>query len=137
MKKFSIILIALLIAAPLSSILMGLVDSLISLNDEPVSDNYAGTISTLVAITLYQIPIYLVVGIPVTLIIDFLTKLLGLKKNSKVYLFQFLLYSTSVMVPAYILGANNIWNYLLVGIPVHTYFLLLFWLRLRTIKIQF
>ncbi|MGE7610348.1 hypothetical protein ACQKML_27820 [Peribacillus frigoritolerans] len=134
MKKLYLIPISILIAAPLSSFFSASIDSLISLNEELPKDEYFPFLNGVIIVTLYELAIYCIIGIPVTLIIDAITYLVGLRTDLKAYLLQFSLYSISAITLAYILLTDNYWAYLIVGIAVHTYFHILFFLKRKYSK---
>ncbi|MEB2494581.1 hypothetical protein SOP93_26215 [Peribacillus frigoritolerans] len=129
MKKLYLIHISILLAAPLSSFLSASIDSLISLNENLPKDEYSPFLNGIIVGILYELAIYCIIGIPVTLIIDTITYFVGLHTNLKVYLLQFSLYTISAITLAYILDSDNFWAYLMVGIAVHTYFHILFFLK--------
>ncbi|MDM5293001.1 hypothetical protein QUF81_07290 [Peribacillus simplex] len=129
MKKIYLIPISILLAAPLSSFLSALIDSLISLNEDLPKDENFPFLNGVIIGTIYELVIYCIIGIPVTLIIDTITYFVGLHTNLKVYLLQFSLYTISAITLAYILDFDNFWAYLTVGIAVHTYFHILFFLK--------
>lgn len=135
MKQFSIIILAILISAPLSSFIGVVIDYLSmteSLREEYYKYNSLDW--DLVAVAFFSIPVYLIIGIPVTLIIDFLTKKIGLITTFKKYLLQLLLYSLSAIGLASIIFSNEFEVYGFIALFVLTYFHVLFYLRLRYLK---
>ncbi len=92
---------------------------------------------SVIIVALYEVPIYIVVGIPVTLLIDFVLKLPVASNTNKLYLFQFLLYSLAAAFFGLYLyfTVNENWNnvglFILSIIAVYTYFHILFFLRKR------
>lgn len=130
MKKFLIILITILLSAPLSSLL-----SYLTLN--LMMDDDSNFWLSVIIVVIYEVPIYFVVGLPVTLLIDFVLKLTGASKTKNVYLFQLLLYSLVAAffgLYLYFTGNEN-WNNvamaILALIAVYTYSHILFFLRKR------
>jgi len=91
----------------------------------------------LIIVAVYEVPFYIIVGIPVTLLIDFALKLTNASSTKKLYLFQFLLYSLSAAFFGlyFYFTVNDNWNNveiaILVVIAVYTYFHILFFLRKR------
>jgi hypothetical protein len=135
MKKFFIILISVLFAAPLSSLLSHVILNLMMSDNFSYNEHWS-FLSSLIIVAVYEVPIYIVVGIPVTLLIDFVLKLKKLPSIKKLYLFQFLLYSLSaIFFWIYFITENrnveNVEILILIVIAVHTYFHILFYLRKR------
>ncbi|WP_026565401.1 hypothetical protein [Bacillus sp. UNC41MFS5] len=126
MKKFFIILIAIVLSAPLSSLL-----SLAILNFN-IDDNYEWGNAIFVAA--YEVLIYFICGIPVTLLIDFVIKLTVVSNTKKLYLFQFLLYSLAAGFFGLYLNWNNVEMIIIAIIAIYTYFHILFFLRKRFMK---
>lgn len=127
MKKFLIILVAVLLSAPLSSLISSLIAGLI-MGD--VSSFLLGVI----IFTIYEVPIYIVVGLPVTLLIDFVLKLTGVSNSKNKYLYQFLLYSlVTVVLGLYLYSVNENWNntvlVIISTVAIYTYFHILYFLR--------
>ncbi|HZH59534.1 MAG TPA: hypothetical protein VEY70_08170 [Metabacillus sp.] len=133
--KNPLILLAILIAAPLSSLISVIIDYFSmteSLREEYYEYNHPFGDFAVVAIG--SIPVYLIIGIPVTLIIDLLTKKIGVTTTYKVYLLKFFLYSLSSIGLASLLPSNEIEAYGFIALFVLTYFHVLFYLRLRYLK---
>jgi hypothetical protein len=138
MKKIFIILISILFATPLSSLSFNIILHLMALPESLQKDYYEywsfwGSVLT---VAIYELPIYIVIGIPITLLIDFILKLTKKKNNTqRLYLYQFFLYSLSAAVVGAILVSVeyiNIGIIIPVTIAVHIYFHILYYLRKRT-----
>lgn len=135
MKKFSLIILAILIASPLSS-LIGIIYGYFSMNESLREEQlkYSSPFSNFILVAIGSIPIYIIIGIPVTLIIDLLTKKTGVTTTYKVYFMQLFLYSFSAIGLSSILVSNELGAYGFILLFVLTYFHVLFYLRLRYLK---
>ncbi|QTC40437.1 hypothetical protein I7V34_14785 [Bacillus sp. V3] len=117
MKKFIVLGLSIAAAAPLSAILLVLSD--VFLKGEEYS--LAMIVGSIMTITFYEIIIYLVVGIPVTLIINFIKKRL-IKNQTRDYLVTVALYLIPALLVAYLLLEGlTVENLAFVLIPVYVY----------------
>jgi hypothetical protein len=137
MKKFFIILISIFIAAPLSSLSFNIILHLMALPESLHKDYYEywPFLGSVLIVALYELPIYIVVAIPITLLIDFVLKLTKITNTKKSYLFQFFLYSLSATVFGALLASAVYINkgiFVPVTIAVHIYFHILYYLRKRS-----
>ncbi|MEL3970794.1 hypothetical protein AAEO50_00740 [Rossellomorea oryzaecorticis] len=116
-KKFIVLGLSIAAAAPLSAILLVLSDIILK-GEEYSLAMIAGSIMT---ITLYEIVIYLVVGIPVTLIIDFIKKRM-INNKTRDYLVTVALYFIPALLVTYLLlDGITVENLTFVLIPVYVY----------------
>lgn len=117
LKKLIILGLSIAAAAPISAILLVLSD--VSLKGE--EDSLTMIVGSIVIITLYEIIIYLLVGIPVTLIIDFIKKYI-IKNKTKDYTVTVALYFISALFVTYLLlDEITVENLTFVLIPVYVY----------------
>ncbi|MFZ7942738.1 hypothetical protein [Neobacillus sp. 19] len=132
MKKLLVILSVVLISSPLSALLSNLYFLLIMTeNDKREYYQYYSFGGDVFSIALYEIPIYIIVGIPVTFLIDFIIKKFKLNQSSRVYLIQLFMYMVAAgFFGSYLfLGSHNIEIFLVVLIAVLTYFHILVYFR--------
>jgi hypothetical protein len=117
LKKFIILGLSIAAAAPLSAILIVLSDVFLKSEDYSLA-MITGSIMT---ITLYEIIIYLVIGIPVTLIIDFIKKRI-IKNKNRDYLVTVALYFMPALLVTYLLlDGITVENLAFVLVPVYVY----------------
>ncbi|PKR86807.1 hypothetical protein [Heyndrickxia camelliae] len=90
-----------------------------------VVDMTPPVLSTFLVIQLYAIPIFLILGIPVSYLIDSICKLINLKTNILIYLFKLLLYC----IAATIIYKTLFNDFFLSFLPVLTYFHVLLFLE--------
>jgi hypothetical protein len=133
MKKLALIFMAIFLSAPISALLSVGADYLFT---EPVKlqgYNYNPPIwATVVVIALYEIPVYIIVGIPVTYLIDFLVlKFSPHAHRLKKYVTLLIGYSIASLIFSFYLLHNDFEGYFTVIIPVITYFHILWCLRAR------
>lgn len=74
--------------------------------------------------------IYVIVGMPVTFIIDLLTRILKIKKTKQIYFVQLILYTLLLLVLIQV--DPNLFNTILI-VPVYTYFHILFYFRVTMV----
>lgn len=144
MKRLLIIFIAIILAAPLSSFLINMIWCLMDLweSHRTVYNEYWSFWDSVTVYAICEIPIYVVIGIPSTLIIDFVIKT-DSTIGKRFYLLQFFLYSLfalflGLFFPAiflglisYVVGIYQLGNFfIMVVIAVHIYFHILFYLRI-------
>jgi hypothetical protein len=129
MKKFLLILLSIIIASPISALLF--FSSYLFLLEDPGFNEYAPFWGGVFAYSFFQIPFYVVIGIPVTLLIDFATIYRKHTSLKIIYLFQFVLYTISGLLIISLLSLENGFDVeaVLLIIPVLTYFHILFFLR--------
>jgi hypothetical protein len=133
MKKLALILFAIFLSAPISALLSVGAGYLFT---EPIKlqgYNYNPPIlATVMVVALYEIPVYIIVGIPVTYLIDFLVlKFSPHSHRLKEYLTLLIGYSIASLILSFYLLNNNFEGYFTVIIPVFTYFHILWCLRAR------
>jgi hypothetical protein len=117
LKKFIVLGLSIAAAAPLSAILLVLSD--VFLKGEEYS--LAMILGSILTITLYEIIIYLIVGIPVTLIINFIKKRM-IKNKTRDYLVTVALYFIPALLVTYLLlDGITVENLAFVLIPVYVY----------------
>jgi len=90
-----------------------------------VVDMTPPVLSTFLVIQLYAIPIFLILGIPVSYLIDSICKLINFKTNILIYLFKLLLYC----IAATIIYKTLFNDFFLSFLPVLTYFHVLLFLE--------
>ncbi|MBU8732537.1 hypothetical protein KM915_21035 [Cytobacillus oceanisediminis] len=122
LKKLLLMLLAILISSPLAPIIMGIVDTLLMWPEE--LDDFWGSVYLL---SFFSIPFYIILGIPVTLIIDAIISKTKVPFGYKSYLLQLLLYTLSAIAVYLFLLPHIIFT-----IPVFTYFHILLYLRMRS-----
>ncbi|MCA1055194.1 hypothetical protein LCM10_09360 [Rossellomorea aquimaris] len=117
MKKFIVLVLSIAVAAPISAILLVLSDVLLKTDEYSL----AMIVGSIMTITLYEMIIYLVVGIPVTLIIDFIIK--RIRNNNKWdYLLTVALYLIpALLVARLLLDEISVETLTFVLIPVYVY----------------
>lgn len=140
MKKYLIIFLAIIIASPLSSLIINFINQLLM----PVTAGesyyeYWTFWGGVYIFAIYQVPIYIIIGIPVTLLIDRVIKDTKSNINEKTYFLQLLLYTLSALsLGLYLfLMSNSIQSLIVVAIAVYTYFHILFLLRTRSKVVNF
>jgi hypothetical protein len=76
------------------------------------------------SMALYEIPIYIIVGIPVTFLIEFIIRKYTLPQPNRSYLFQLFMYvvAAGIFGSYLFLGSHEIEIFLVVLIAVLTYF---------------
>jgi hypothetical protein len=117
LKKIIVLGSSIAVAAPLSAILLVLSD--VFLQGEEYS--FALITGSIMTIILYEIIIYLLVGIPVTLIIDFIRKRL-FKNNTMDYVLTVALYFIPGLLVTYLLlDEITVETLAFVFIPVYVY----------------
>jgi hypothetical protein len=132
MKKILLILFVILISSPLSALLSNFYFLLVMTeNDKREYYQYYSFGGDVFSMALYEIPIYIVVGIPVTFLIDFIIKKFTLTQPNRSYLFQLFMYVVaSGFLGLYLfLASHNIEIFLVVLIAVLTYFHILVYFR--------
>jgi hypothetical protein len=135
MKKLFIILLAVVVASLSSSLLSNyfiyLRTPVTAREDYYEYWSFWGNVFPL---AIFQLPIYIFVGIPVTLLIDWVIKDTKTNSHKKSYLFQLFLYSLSAIVVGLYLfsSSNNFESLMVVFIAVYTYFHILFLFRTRS-----
>jgi uncharacterized membrane protein len=127
LKKLLLMLLAILISAPLALIIMTIVEFLTG-----ELERY-DIWRELFLVAIFSIPFYIVLGIPVTIIIDALNSKTKEPFGLESYLLQLFLYSLSAIAVNLLLFPNYDRDpvTLLFSIPVYTYFHVLFYLRKR------
>lgn len=132
MKKLFVFLFAVILSAPLSSLIINYITHLLM----PVTAResyyeYWSFWGNVITVAIYQIPIYILVGIPVSLLIDWVIKDTKSNSNVKTYFLQLLMYSLSALVLGLYLFSisNNIESLIAITISVYTYFYILLLLR--------
>ncbi|MGF3105768.1 hypothetical protein [Rossellomorea sp. DUT-2] len=131
MKKLALIFFAIFLSAPLSAVLFVGADHLLTEPVEVLGYNYNPPIwVTILVVALYEIPIYIFLGIPVTYLIDFLIlKFSPHSHRLKQYLYQLIGYSIAALILSGYLIHDD-YDFTLF-IPVLTYFHILWFLRGR------
>ncbi|WP_226643152.1 hypothetical protein [Mesobacillus subterraneus] len=135
MKKYLIILLAIFIASPLSS----LISNYFIYFRMPVTVRedyyeYWSFWGNVMTVAIFQLLIYILVGIPVTLLIDRVIKHTKLNNIGRSYLLQLFLYGLSALVLGLYLftSSKNVESLMVVFIDVFTYFHILLLLRTRS-----
>ncbi|WP_102264489.1 hypothetical protein [Mesobacillus jeotgali] len=122
------ILLAIILAAPTSAALITFYGYLtFGASQETGYYGYNPYLDTILVLTIYQIPFYLILGIPTTLLIDLIIK--EGKINKYPYILQFVLYSISAIIVSSTMFTIEYQGWLVFGIAVHTYFHILYFLR--------
>ncbi|UTE77440.1 hypothetical protein [Rossellomorea sp. KS-H15a] len=133
MKKLILILCSILLSAPLSAFLS--VGTAYLLTEPVTVQGYhfnPPIWATAVVVAVYEIPFYIIVGIPVTYLIDYLIKKFSPEANRlKEYSYLFLGYFIAALLLSVSLLQSDIEGYLTVFIPVFVYFHILWGMRLR------
>ncbi len=133
LKKLLLMLLAILISSPVAAIFIGIVDILMVERDPYEGElDFWGEVYFL---STFSIPVYIILGIPVTLIIDALNSKTKVPFGFNSYLIQLLLFTLSaiavnLLVPSY---SRNVVSFITFSIPVYTYFHILFYLRKRKV----
>ncbi|WP_427036589.1 hypothetical protein [Cytobacillus pseudoceanisediminis] len=131
LEKLLLMLLAILLSSPVAAIFIIMVDILMVERDPYEGElDFWGEVYFL---STFSIPVYIILGIPVTLIIDALNSNTKVPFGFKSYLIQLLLYTLSaiavnLLVPSY---SRNVVSFITFSIPVYTYFHVLFYLRKR------
>lgn len=136
MKQLGLILSAILLSAPISAILSVGADYLLT---EPVTVqgyNYNPPIlATMLVVAVYEIPVYIVIGIPVTYLIDYLVnKFFSGSSRLKEYSYHFIGYFIAAFLLSFNLFHCDFGSYFMNFIPVFVYFHILWALRSIGVK---
>ncbi len=140
MIKYLIIFFAIIVASPLSSLIINYISQLLMpVTAQESYYEYWTFWGGVFIVAIYQVPIYIIVGIPVTLLIDWIIKDTKSNSNEKTYFPQLLLYTLSALaLGSYLfLLSNSIESLIVVVIAVYTYFHILFLLRTRFKVVNF
>jgi hypothetical protein len=128
MKKFAFILLAIILSSPLASLLSAVVSHYMAVPESLQEDyyQYAPFMAGVYVVSIFFIPFYIVLGIPVTYLIDFVTKKFFFSTSAlKKYFIKLIGYTMAAFVLS---GFEADWFKTLL-IPIYTYFHMLLLLR--------